>query len=307
MLHHYSASYDEGQIFVGVAGWTYPLWPSLLEVENASPNCSELRCLAGLFNLIEINSAYYHPPNAKTVKVWLAEVQSDKPFYFTVRIWNKLVRERALLLQNDVKLMKAALAPLQEAGKLGALIIPVAPALRYSESNESWLLGLVQLFSEFPLFVENLHASWTKSDSLLRLQDRGVGIVEVQDTEAANTPALLEPSRPGMAYLRCNGYGTEDSLAPHSRRQARTDYFYSSAEIASLAHKLKSMLPHAARCFVVFNNHVHGSSLANALQLRHALTGDQVEMPRNLLKVFPVLENIASAVMRQRDLFEESI
>ncbi|NUO82059.1 DUF72 domain-containing protein, partial [candidate division KSB1 bacterium] len=178
MLHLYSSSH-QGQFFTGIAGWAYPHWQSLLGLENLKQNFAELARLCELFNLVEITSAYYHPPESKTSKAWLAEVQSAKPFYFTVRMWNKLVRERALLLQNDIRLMKAALAPLQEAEKLGGLLVPVLPTMRYSESNELWLLGLLDAFAEFPLFVENLHGSWSNSDTILRLQDRGVGLVEV--------------------------------------------------------------------------------------------------------------------------------
>ncbi len=306
MLHLYSSSH-EGQFFIGVAGWSYPQWQSLLGLDNVERNLAELARLCELFNLVEITSAYYHPPESKTIKAWLMEVPSEKPFYFTVRMWNKLVRERALLLQNDIRLMKAALAPLQEAGKLGGLLVPVLPAMRYSESNELWLLGLLDTFAEFPLYVENLHVSWSNSDTILRLQDRGVGIIEVEEAGVANRKAWPQPSSKHAAYLRCNGRTPNAARDTHADREARFDYLYSESEISNLALEVKMRRSHLSACFVVFNNYPHGNSLANALQFQHALMQVRVNPPHGLLQAFPVLQNITNAARKQSDLFEESI
>lgn len=301
MLNRRTAS-PEGQIFVGVAGWNYPEWRGLLENEGAERSRSELFHLATWFNLVEINSTYYHPSETKTVKAWLAEIGEGRGFLFTARLWNKFVRERALLLQNDIRLMKAALAPLQEAGKLGAVLVQVMPSMRYSESNELWLLGLVNLFAEFPLFVENLHGSWAKSDTLLRLQDRGVGLVATFQAEAPATFSKITAQR--TMYLRCRGRHENAHLTSPGATPAD---LYSSAEISSLARMLKNMLPELAQAFVVFNNSAQGRSLANAVQLRHALTGDLMDLPRNFVQAFPALNRIASVSAQQCDLFEESV
>lgn len=300
MLNLYPSP-SEGQIFVGVAGWNYPEWRGLLEIEGTDRKRGELTRLAELFNLVEINSAYYHPPEAKTVKAWLAEIGEQRAFLFTARLWNKFVRERALLLQNDIRLMKAALAPLQEAGKLGAVLVQVMPSMRYSESNELWLLGLVSLFAEFPLFVENLHASWAKSDTLLRLQDRGAGLVHGFHAAAADSAAFSKLVARRTIYLRCHGRReTTASGSPPAE-------LYLPPEIASLARRLKNLQPDLDRGFVVFNNSVQGRSLANAAQLRHALTGDLIDLPRNFVQAYPALKSMTAVPAQQRDLFEERV
>lgn len=301
MLNLYSSS-PEGRIFVGVTGWNDPEWRKLLGAEETKSGGGVLTRLTALCDLVEINSTYYHPPEAKTVKAWLAEIGEDGSFLFTARLWNKFVRERALLLQNDIRLMKAALAPLQEAGRLGAVLVQVVPSMRYSESNELWLLGLVNLFAEFPLFVENLHGSWAKSDTLLRLQDRGAGIVADFQTKA---PATFPPitARRTM-YLRCRG--RYENVPPASPGTAPAE-LYGAEEILSLARRLKNILPELAQAFVVFHNSAQGRSLANAVQLRHALTGTLMDLPRSFVQAFPALNGIASASAQQRDLFEESV
>lgn len=306
MLHLYSSS-QESRLFVGVAGWAYPEWQSLLGVANEPKQHAVLARLCELFNLVEITSSYYHPPEARTAKAWLEAAPSGKPFYFTMRLWNKLVRERTLLLQNDIRLMKAGLAPLNEAGKLGAVIVPVLATMRYSESNELWLLGLLDTFAEFPLFVENLHSSWLKSDTLLRLQDRNVGVVELDQTSEAITERAPKLSLKRAAYFRCRGrydHAPQNSLA---ERGARVDYLYAETEIASLALKLKNRLPYLATSFVVFNNHPRGNALANALQLQAALFGARLNLPQTLAQSFPALQKLTPALLKQRDLFEESI
>ncbi len=295
MLHLYSPS-EAGQLFIGVAGWNHPHWQSLLETQGASRPHAVVQRLSEMFNLLEITASYYHPPEAKTVQAWLREVNDAHPFYFTARLWNKLVRERALLLQNDIRLMKAVLSPLHEAGRLGAVLVSVLSTLRYSESNELWLLGLLDTFAEYPLFVENLHASWAKYDTLLRLQDRGIGVVQTAALEALRPEACAQFAGKRIAYVRCG-----------DARQSDQEQRYSTAELTNFALKIKQLLPYLSACFVVFTNHAHGYALADALQLQSACTGAPLLPPPNLLHTFPELQNLSAISRRQRDLFEESI
>lgn len=299
MLHHSSPS-ELGQSFIGVAGWNYPHWQSLLELPSESRPHAAVQRLSTMFNLLEITSSYYHPPEAKTVQAWLAAISAERSFYFTARLWNKLMRERTLLLQNDIRLMKAALTPLHEAGRLGAVLVPVLSTLRYSESNELWLLSLLDAFAEYPLFVENMHASWTKSDTLLRLQDRGIGVVQTEVPESPRPAALTQISAKRVAYFRCSG-------ALSSANVRDENYFYTNTELADFALKIKHMLPHLSACFVVFHNHAHGHALANALQLQHACNGTPVILSPPLRQAFPTLQNLTPQPRFQRDLFEESI
>lgn len=306
MLHLYSSSH-ESRLFIGVAGWAYPEWQNLLGVASEPRPHAVLAILCELFNLVEITSSYYHPPDARTAKAWLEAAPSGRPFYFTMRLWNKLVRERTLLLQNDIRLMKAGLSPVHEAGKLGAVIVPVLSTMHYSESNELWLLGLLDTFAEFPLVVENLHPSWFKSDTLLRLQDRNIGVVELDkqnETNHGGTPKL-SPKR--VVYLRCRGRYDNISSNSFAERDTRVDYVYSETEIAKLALKLKNALPYLATGFVVFNNHPRGNALANALELEFALSSERLNPPQALLQSFPALQKLTPALLKQRDLFEERI
>lgn len=295
MLHLYSPS-ENGQLFIGVTGWNHPHWQSLLAIQDESRPHAAVQHLSEMFNLLEITASYYHPPETKIVQAWLREVREARRFYFSARLWNKLVRERALLLQNDIRLMKAALTPLHEAGRLGAVLVPVLSTLRYSESNELWLLGLLDAFAEYPLFVENLHASWAKSDTLLRLQDRGIGVVQTAAPESLRPEAFAQFAGKRVAYFRCRG-----------ARESDNEYLYSPAELTNFALKIKQLLPSLSACLVTFANHAQGYALANALQLQNACTGAAFPPPANLLQAFPALQYLAPTPHQQRDLFEESI
>ena len=62
-------------IAVGVAGWSYPDWEGYVY-----PACDKdkLACVAPYLDMIEINSTFYRPPDARTVASWV-ERTADLP------------------------------------------------------------------------------------------------------------------------------------------------------------------------------------------------------------------------------------
>ena len=81
-------------LFVGTTGWSYPGWSDLVYPVRRPKNFSELASISQLFDVVEINSAYYHPQSASASEQWLAQVEANPRFRFTARIWQKLVLEK---------------------------------------------------------------------------------------------------------------------------------------------------------------------------------------------------------------------
>src|SRR5262245_39330560 len=110
-------------LFIGVGG-SCPDWTDLLAMDSTPAVSSEIVALSRLFDLIEITSSYYHPLDAKTAQLWLAQTQDNTRLRFIVRVWQKLVHEKSSSWQTDVETVKRGLAPLQKFRRLGALVLP---------------------------------------------------------------------------------------------------------------------------------------------------------------------------------------
>ena len=277
-------------LFVGVAGWSYPEWSDLL----GDGGSSEINALSELFDLIEITSSYYHPPSAKNAEQWLAQTQSNPRLRFTMRLWQKLVREKSSSWKTDVETFKRGLQPLQKSRRLGALVLPFSSSYRATTSNEEWLWRLLDAFAGFPLVVEALHASWQQSELLRRLPALGVAVAMVDQPQRDEPFDLPNSGLKQLAYVRLNGRNLQKWLAPSARRDERFDYVYRPGELSHFAVAARRLGNQAESCCIVFHNHPKGQALANALQLQHALTGRKIHVPENLCRHFPALQALAA-------------
>lgn len=53
-----------------------------------------LSYLAGFFDLVEINSSFYGPPQPSTSRKWVARVADHPDFRFTTKLWKGFTHER---------------------------------------------------------------------------------------------------------------------------------------------------------------------------------------------------------------------
>ena len=55
-------------IRVGIAGWDYDDWMGTVYPDPAPRGFDPLAWLSGFFDLVEVNSTFYRPPAARTVR-----------------------------------------------------------------------------------------------------------------------------------------------------------------------------------------------------------------------------------------------
>ena len=65
-------------LYVGTAGWSYKDWCGVVYPEPRPRGFSELLYLAQLFNVVEVNTSFYHIPAVKMTERW-ARLVSDIP------------------------------------------------------------------------------------------------------------------------------------------------------------------------------------------------------------------------------------
>lgn len=279
-------------VYIGVAGWSHPHWKDLLPEPAAPAAHADICALSAMFNLIEVTSSFLHPPDAKTTEQWLEQVRGHERLRFTVRVWQKLVRERSPSWRTDAETVKRGLLPLQKSRRLGAAIFSFPSSFQYSSSNEEWLWRLLDAFAGWPVVIETPQSSWQQSALWPRLPALGAAAAFIDQPQRRETFEQLDFSR--TAYLRFNGRNQQNWLASSTGRGERFDYLYSAEEIAQLAAAVRRLSKRAQSCYAVFHNHPRGQALANALQLNFALTGRRANVPSNLRRNFPELETLAT-------------
>jgi uncharacterized protein YecE (DUF72 family) len=308
MTHPPQSSYVRS-LFVGTAGWSYPDWNNLIYPARRPKNFSELSWISRLFNVVEINSTYYHPQSASASKQWLAQAEHNPRFRFTARIWQKFVLGRSQesgvgYSQADIALAKRGMRPLLEAGRLGALLLPFPQSFHYNQGNCDRLFRLLDAFQEYPLVVEIRHRSWNRAEVLAQLDSRSAGFANVDQPQIGQALGFTEAVSGRLAYFRFHGRNQQQWINKDAGIQERYDYLYSAVELSHFVATIQSALRQTESTYVIFNNYPRGQAVTNALQLQFELAGTKVQVPEKLLQAYPDLARARrGANPRQADLF----
>lgn len=283
---------------VGTAGWSYPDWEGIVYPKGATASGEALAALARLFDTLEINATFYRPPSPKAARAWVRRVVDRPGFRFTAKMWRGFTHAREERHEVEERRYREGIAPLAEAGLLGAILLQFPFSFHSTTPNRDYLESLLDRFQDLPLVVEVRHDSWLQGSTVERLGRRGVGLCNVDQPliGRASPPTSLMAGEPG--YVRLHGRNREDWFREDAGRDARYDYLYSHEEIREWADRIRGLQRKAgdgADIFIIANNHYRGQAPANALELKHLLTGRAVDVPASLKRAFPRLREIASA------------
>jgi len=165
-------------IRIGTAGWVYKDWEGIVYPKPQPRGFEALRYLADYFDTVEINSSFYGAPRASATKKWLESVAGNGEFKFTAKLYRSFTHERKPA-PNDEKDFKDGMAPIVEAGRLGALLLQFPWSFKSSPENREYLIGLRNRFAEYPLVIEVRHRSWIEDDILDLFAELGIGICNI--------------------------------------------------------------------------------------------------------------------------------
>ena len=253
--------------------------------------------MASLFDTVEINVTFYRPPSARLAESWVRRVSARPLFRFTAKLWQGFTHARDEPHAAEERAFKEGLAPLLEAGRLGALLVQFPHSFRNTPRNREYLDTLLARFERYPLVVEVRHATWLKDEFLESLAARGVGFCNVDQPiiGAAAPPTSIMTGDSG--YVRLHGRNRENWFKKDAGRDARYDYLYSHDEIREWVERIKAMQGKAKRggdIFIIANNHYRGQAPVNALELFHMMTGNLVKAPESLVSAYPRLASITA-------------
>jgi uncharacterized protein YecE (DUF72 family) len=283
-------------IRVGPAGWSYDDWAGIVYPPHRPRDFHEASYLAQFFDTIEINSTFYHPPNARVARVWASRVSHNPRFRFTVKLWQRFTHERRPNRQDE-KIFKEGIGPLLEEDRLGALLLQFPWSFKNTKENREYLGGLVVEFVEYPLVLEVRHSSWNQPEVFRMLADLGVGFCNIDQPVIGSSIGPSARATAPVGYVRLHGRNYEHWFGSEDHPEERYNYLYTLQELEPWADRIKNIAAHAQVTFVITNNHFQGKAVANALQLVYLLTGDPVTAPETLLRHYPELASLVEPGM----------
>ena len=274
---------------VGPAGWNYKDWEGI--VYPAASSFDALAFLAEYCDTIEINSSFYAPPRPKDAMAWARRVRNNPRFKFTAKAWQKLSHvERAAeqsTLAGDCDEVRRSMAPLVEAGVLGALLIQFPWRFRCVPENMDYLDNLFRLLPDFPLVVEVRHGSWNRETFYELLRERSVAFCNVDQPLIGNSIKPGERVTSRLGYFRLHGRNYGNWFREGAGRDARYDYLYTKQEIRQLSAQIRKVHQTTEETYAITNNHFHGQALVNAMEILEELDGAPPPVPPMLAASYP--------------------
>jgi uncharacterized protein YecE (DUF72 family) len=296
-----------GRITVGTSSWADSGFVEDWYPEGL-PARDRLSWYAERFEGVELNSSFYALPDRGTVERW-ARI-TPEGFTFDVKLHRLLSRHSAGLdsLPPDLRggaetndrgrvrltaeLERALadrlleeLAPLEEAGKLGAFLLQLTPAFTPGDHELDELAPLLKRLSPHTVAVEFRHRGWVRDkrveQTLDSLSDHDAAFVCVDAPPGDQVP-IMPPldavTTDRLAYLRAHGRNTEGYLSGKTVAE-RFGWVYSDDELEEIAGRVQSLAEQAADVRTMFNNNRSADAPTAARRFKELIGQDPGPAP----------------------------
>jgi uncharacterized protein YecE (DUF72 family) len=281
------------RIRIGPAGWSYPDWKGQVYPKPPPRGFDPLTYLAQYVDAIEINSSFYRIPEPKTTTRWVERVADHPVFRFTAKLWQGFTHECTASAADEAA-FRQAMAPLHDAGRLGAVLLQFPYRFHDTADNREHLRQLVAAFQAYPLVLEVRHRSWDRPQVYEFLRELGIGFCNIDQPQVSYSIGLTHVVTSPVGYLRLHGRNVATWFAEGADAAARYDYRYPAEELEPLVDVVEVLSRQARETYLITNNHFRGQAVLNALELRSHLRRSPVPVPPPLLVAYPELRQIAA-------------
>jgi uncharacterized protein YecE (DUF72 family) len=284
------------QVRVGTASWTdRTLIASGWYPPEANTPEKRLRYYARQFPLVEVDATYYALPAEQTAAAWAARTPAG--FTFNVKAFSLFTqhptrivalpadlrpaaekdgKDRVYLKDVDSALADqawqrflAALQPLHQAGKLGALLFQFPPWFPISRANKDYILACARRAAPRRVCVEFRNHTWMTEDNQRETLDFLAAhrlpyvCVDMPQGYRDSIPPVLAATA-DLAVVRMHGHSSQWESKDI---QKRFGYRYTDEELAVWAPKVAALARDAETTHVLFNNCYRDYAQSNARQL----------------------------------------
>jgi uncharacterized protein YecE (DUF72 family) len=299
---------DGSQILIGTCSWTDP---TLVKETDWYPKRSmraadRLAYYAARYPIAEADSTYYFPPSPDLTRSWAEHTPPG--FTMNVKAYSLLTghptRPNSLWpdLQQAIKPEFAgkrnvypdhlppeavedtwarffyALAPLAEAGKLGAVLLQYPPWFTPKRDNRQELARVRDRLGDYPVCVEFRSPRWLEPDDLDAtlgvLSDHRLALVVLDAPSVSGLPTVLDVTDPELAVVRFHGRSDETWNIRGTSAAERFRYLYQPGELREWVPKLQQLAGSARRVHALMNNCYQDYGVRNARQLQDLLADD---------------------------------
>ena len=293
-----------GDIFIGPAGWSYSDWAGYVYPTPRPKGFHEATYLAQFFDTIEINTSFYQPLNSEHARQWLDRVSGNPRFVFTAKLWQKFTHDPSASAEDE-RAVRAGFDVLQQAGKLGAVLLQFPFAFHRTAETTAYLAALLKRFADYPLAVEVRHATWNDPEGFALLREHRAAFCNIDQPVIGRSIEPSDETTSPIGYVRLHGrrYDTWFSDDPEIPSHERYNYLYSAEELTPWTQRIRKVAEGTKKTFVITNNHYLGKGVVNALELISMLKVTKVQVPDPLRLRYPELEAIAANPPRTPTLF----
>lgn len=278
-------------IACGVAGWSYPDWDGYVYPRGEK---DKLRYVARFVDMIEINSTFYRPPDARTAASWLARTADLPGFFFTAKLHQDITHKGAIE-PATVLAFHEGFRPLAEAGRLRHLLAQFRYDFADGGAEREHLRAIRGRFGDLArVTLELRHNSWQSPDALDFLRGLDVSVANLDYPLARNSFNLARCDVGRHAYLRLHGRNAAAWFSKDAGRDETYNYLYGPAEIEEIVKRAVALARASATLTLVANNHYQGKEAVNILQIKARLTGKPVATPPLLAERYPQLKDISA-------------
>jgi uncharacterized protein YecE (DUF72 family) len=283
-----------GRIRVGTASWTdKTLLASGWYPDGVDSAEERLAYYASHFDVVEVDSTYYTPPNERNSVLW-AE-RTPEGFTFNIKAFSLLTQhptkvgamykdlrpdtDKRNVYLRDVdpgvvdqvwERFLGALRPLQDAGKLGAVLLQFPQWFPIGRRNREYVLECKERCGDIRICVEFRNRTWMTAENepetlefLTKYQIPYV-CVDMPQGYASSIPPVVAATARELAVVRFHGHS--DTWTSKDIYQ-RFGYRYSPEELAEWAPRLRELASGATETHVLMNNCYSDYAQVNAQQL----------------------------------------
>ncbi len=300
----------DARLLIGTCSWADN---TLVKDTNWYPKRSmkaaeRLAFYSSKFPIVEVDSTYYFPPTPELAQSWVD--RSPTGFTFDVKAWSLLTGHPTFPhslwedLQPEVKpefrdkknmyakhlpdevltecwhRFRHSLAPLQEADRLGGVLLQYPDWFGPKQSNREVILDAVDLLDPYPCFIEFRNARWLEGEEAVRtfefLEEHNLTFVCVDEPQGfkSSMPPTLTATN-GLGMIRFHGHNDENWERRGITAAERFMYLYDNDEINHWEKRLREFSSGVDRVHVLFNNCWQDYGVTNAAQLLERLGADE--------------------------------
>jgi uncharacterized protein YecE (DUF72 family) len=292
-----------GRILIGTASWTDPTMTAsgVFYPIGADRAEERLQYYASTFPVVEVDATYYALPAERTAQLWAERTPPD--FTFDIKAHAlmtgqgtetkrlpKAIREalpeelqaKSRIYLKDFpeelnaevwRTFRSALAPLEERGQLGSILLQYPKWVFPSNENRALIDDAAERLDGWKVAVEFRNGSWlnekNRDRTLAFLSERSIPFVMVDEPQGfkSSVPPEVAVTSPELAIVRFHGRNAATWEAKGITPAERFRYLYSRDELSEWVPRVRDIASQAKETHALFNNCYANYGTTNAREL----------------------------------------